>query len=46
MKKLITMANLTFTKKNCYCGLKSKTPKKKLVKLNTKTKSKVKHNKS
>ena len=27
MKKLITMANLTFTKKNCNCGLKSKTTK-------------------
>ena len=23
MKKLITMANLTFTKKNCNCGLQS-----------------------
>lgn len=23
MKKLITMENLTFTKKNCNCGLKS-----------------------
>ena len=36
MKKLITMANLTFTKKNCNCGLKSKTTKKKSLKLKKK----------
>ncbi len=43
MKKLITLANLTFTKKNCNCGLKPKITTKKLLKLKKKTKSNIKH---
>jgi len=45
MKKLITMANLTFTKKKCNCGLQSKTNKQKLLKVNIKRKTKGKHKK-
>jgi hypothetical protein len=41
MKNLITMSNLTFTKKKCNCGLQLKT-KKKLVKLTKKNKLKNK----
>jgi len=40
MKNLITMSNLTFTKKKCNCGLKFKTTKKKLLKLKKQTKVK------
>ena len=43
MKKLITIANLTFTKKKCNCGLQSKTNKQKLLKVNIKRKTKGKH---
>ena len=40
MKNLITMSNLTFTKKKCNCGLKLKTTKKNLLKLKNKLKLK------
>ena len=49
MKKLITIANLTFTKKKCNCGLKSNnvdikgtTDKKKVLTKKRKTKSRRK----
>ena len=41
MKKLITYKNLTFTKKNCNCGLNINTTKNKVVKVTKKSKVKL-----